>query len=105
MVAQTEHPKTVIPADVFVPAYEHIRAIEKKIKAEYEDAEFQLLCGPEEALHLKVFVDASMWDVMDLVRDDLLGLREDTGMCLYVVPVGHEDREDGGPPIKSNDTL
>lgn len=97
MVTHTRQQATVIPPDIFVPAYELIRGIEDKIKNRYPDAEFQLLCGPEEALHLKVYSDApSMWDVMELVRDDLMELREAAEMCLYVVPVRHEDRED--PP-------
>lgn len=90
-VSSTE---SVIPADIFVPAYELVRSIEDKIKDKYDDATFQLLCGPEEALHLKVYSSApTMWDVMDLVRDDLAELEDNANMLLYVVPVRHEDRE------------
>ena len=103
MVTSVRHAATVIPPDIFVPAYELIRGIESKIKDEYPDAEFQLLCGPEEALHLKVYSNApSMWDVMDLVRADLMELRETAEMCLYVVPVRHEDREDQSNVANTN---
>lgn len=94
--------ETGIPADIFVPAYQLIRDIERKIKAKYGDADFQLLCGPEEALHLKVYSSApTMWDVMDLVRGDLAELEDTANMLLYVVPVRHEDREQGPDPRRN----
>ena len=102
MVVPTK-PETIIPADIFVPAYGLVRGVEDKIKATYLDAEFQLLCGPDEALHLKVYSSApSMWDVMDLVRDDLLELREKAGIFLFVLPVRHEDREGNEPTFGAN---
>ena len=99
MISETAHTKeSTIPADIFVPAYELIREIEDKIKVAYPDAEFQLLCGPEEAMHLKVYSNApTMWDVMELVRDDLTELEETSTLALYVVPIRHEDREPGSP--------
>ena len=82
------------PTIVFAKNYELIRNIERKIKSVYEDADFELLVGPDDALHLRVYSSAeSIWDVMDLVEDELIALEDDDGLAVFVVPVRHEDRE------------
>ena len=85
------------PTVVFAEAYELIRNVEKKIKSAYDDAEFELLVGPDDALHLRVYSSApSMWEIIELVEDDLIALEDEEELQLFIVPVRHEDRERQG---------
>ncbi len=82
------------PTVVFAETYELIRHIEQKITSVFGDAEFELLVGPDDALHLRVYSSAdSVWEVIDLVEDEIIALEDDEGLSLFVVPVRHEDRE------------
>ncbi len=88
------------PTIVFAKTYELIRHIEQRIKSVFEDADFELLVGPDDALHLRVYSSAnSVWEVIDLVEDEVIALEDDEGLSLFVVPVRHEDRE-AKPPAE-----
>lgn len=82
------------PTVVFAETYEIVRSIEQKIKGVHDDAEFELLVGPDDALHLRVYSSApTIWEIIELVEDDLAALEDDEDLQLFVVPVRHEDRE------------
>jgi hypothetical protein len=87
---------TDVSTSVDPKIFNFIRAIEDKIKAKYSDAEFELLDGPDEMLHLKVFTDQakSFWDPIELVKDELLSLQQREGIALHVIPQAMEDKED-----------
>lgn len=101
---QTMTPQRLeFPTIVFAKTYELIRGIEHKIQAAFEDADFELLVGPDDVLHLRVSSSAeSIWEVMDLVEDDLIALEDGEGLTLFVVPVRHEDREPKLPSERRN---
>ncbi|MCH8007279.1 MAG: hypothetical protein IIC91_00260 [Chloroflexi bacterium] len=98
MPATMTKPPLDFPTIVFAETYELIRHIEEKIAAVFADAKFELLVGPDSALHLRVYSSAeSVWEVIDLVEDDVIALEDDEGLSLFVVPVRHEDRETKPP--------
>jgi hypothetical protein len=75
--------------------YNQIRRIEDKIRGEYADAEFELLCGPDDALHLKVFTnDDDLWGPLALVEHDLIDLQARDGLNLHLIPLRFEDKEE-----------
>lgn len=93
----------IVVGHIAPEAYNLIRRVEDKIRAAYKEAEFELLCGPDDALHLKVYTnDEDLWGPLQLVERDLLHLQETEGLNLHVVPLRFEDRED---PEPENDEL
>lgn len=78
--------------------HNHIFAIQKKLLAKFEDAEFELVLGPDEAYHLKVYTDEpSILSPMDLVADELLDLHDTVGIELYIVPLSLRDKKNETP--------
>lgn len=76
-----------------------VSKIEAKIRAVYKDADFDLLVGPDDAYHLRVFTsEPSLWKPIELVEDDLFDLQEAEQIQLYVIPLRHEDREGVNDP-------
>ncbi len=52
--------------------YERVRSAEQKVKDIFPDAEFVLVLGSDDALHLRVYASAeSRKGVVELVGDDL----------------------------------
>jgi len=89
--------------------YNTIKAIEAKIREEYPEVETELLCGPDEALHLIVYTnDPSLWNPMEYIEDELVALEDRENLSLYVVPLRFSDREvrseDNPPPFTTNGT-
>ena len=77
-----------------VEAEVQVWGIEEKLRAKYPSAEFDLVYGPDNSLHLKTYTDASgFWDPIDVVEDDLIDLQKRTGIALHVIPLRFEDRE------------
>ena len=75
--------------------YNQIRRIEDKIRVKYANAEFELLCGPDDALHLKVFTnDEDLWGPLALVEEDLIDLQASDGLNLHLIPLRFEDKEE-----------
>jgi len=85
----------MLPTRVFAEAYKLVHGIEDKILENYPGAEFDLLCGPDEVLHLKVYTpQGALTDLLDLVEEDLMLLEDTQDLTLYVIPLRLEDRED-----------
>ncbi len=53
--------------------YDRVRRAEQKVKDVFPDAEFLLVVGSDDALHLRVYSSAeSMWGaIIKLIEDDL----------------------------------
>ena len=52
--------------------YDRVRSVEQKVKDIFPDAEFVLVLGSDDALHLRIYASAeSTKGVIELVGDDL----------------------------------
>lgn len=80
--------------------HNHIFAVQKRLLEEFPAAEFDLVYGPDEAYHLKVWTDErSILRVMEVVEDDLLNLLDDYGIELYVIPLSLQDKKNDTPHL------
>lgn len=76
-------------AAAFARIYDHVHAMEDKLRAAYPEARFELHCVADDELHLFVYSNAtSIHAPMDLIEDDQDRLADQLGISLFVVPAG-----------------
>ena len=96
MVSKAKTP-SVLTLEQFVDVYEEIRRIQEKLRTRYPEAEFLLRCGPDSTLELYVWTRAeSVWEPMDLTKDDQDELLRRHDISLYVVPGRFPDDAEAG---------
>ena len=87
-------PHRELTSVVATDLYHRIEAIEDKIRDRYPEAEFELLCGPDEySFHLEVYTaEGDLWAPASLVDDEVDQILYDFGLVVFVIPLRLEDR-------------
>ena len=71
-----------------------VQEVERKVKGLSPEAEFELFAVGGQ-LQLDAYTDAaeSVFEMIDLVDDDLAHFRERTGLPLFIVPSSFQDKQ------------